>query len=43
MRKILIHDYGNINFEIVWSAVENNVPSLKIEIQKLLSQLPEGE
>jgi uncharacterized protein with HEPN domain len=43
MRNILIHDYGSINFEIVWSAVENNVPSLKIEIEKLLLQLPEGE
>ena len=43
MRNILIHDYGNINFEIVWSAVENNVPSLKVEIEKLLLGLPEGE
>jgi uncharacterized protein with HEPN domain len=43
MRNILIHDYGNINLEIVWSAVANNVPSLKGEIQKLLLQLPEGE
>jgi Uncharacterized conserved protein len=41
MRNILIHDYGSINFEIVWSAVENNVPSLKIEIEKLLLELPE--
>jgi len=40
MRNILIHDYGNINFEIVWSAVENDVPSLKVEIQKLLLELP---
>lgn len=43
MRNILIHDYGSINYEIVWSAVENNLPSLKLEIQKLLSELPERE
>jgi uncharacterized protein with HEPN domain len=43
MRNILIHDYGNINLEIIWSAVENNVPSLKTEIQKLLSELPEDK
>jgi uncharacterized protein with HEPN domain len=43
MRNILIHDYGNVNLEIVWSAVENNLPSLKTEIQALLLQLPEGK
>jgi len=43
MRNILIHDYGSINFEIVWSAVENNVPNLKVEIEKILLELPESE
>ena len=43
MRNILIHDYGSINLEIVWSAVENNVSTLKVEIERILLELPEGE
>jgi|ERR1051325_6460565 uncharacterized protein with HEPN domain len=43
MRNILIHDYGNINLEIVWSAVENDLPGLKAQIQKIVLGLPETE
>jgi uncharacterized protein with HEPN domain len=36
MRNILVHDYFRINGEIVWQTVENDLPPLKQEIQKIL-------
>ncbi len=40
MRSILVHEYGSIDLNIVWSAVEKEVPLLKTQIQKLLADLP---
>ena len=36
MRDKLIHDYFGIDFELLWSVVKNNLPSLKEKIEKLL-------
>ena len=40
MRSILVHEYGSIDLNIVWAAVEKDVLLLKKEIQKLLAGLP---
>ncbi len=40
MRNILVHDYGSVNLNIVWNAVEKHVPELKTEIETILAQLP---
>jgi uncharacterized protein with HEPN domain len=40
MRNILVHDYFRINQEIVWETVEQHVPGLKTELERILSQLP---
>jgi len=36
MRNILVHEYFAIDMEIVWSVVEQNLPNLKYEIEKIL-------
>lgn len=36
MRNILVHDYFEIDKSIVWAAVENELPNLKIHINKIL-------
>ena len=28
MRHRLVHDYGNINYDVVWDVVENDLPDL---------------
>jgi len=43
MRNILVHDYFRINQQIVWETVENHLPTLKVEIQKIVSELPPGD
>ena len=43
MRSVLVHDYGNINLNIVWSPVEKDVPLLKEQIRKLLAEMPEDK
>ncbi|MBD2069601.1 DUF86 domain-containing protein [Leptolyngbya sp. FACHB-671] len=39
MRDKLIHDYFNTDIEIVWKAVLEDVPQLKIMISKVLADL----
>jgi uncharacterized protein with HEPN domain len=42
MRNLLVHDYFRINSEIVWETVEKHVPTLKVEVEQILSGLPRG-
>lgn len=37
MRDMVIHGYFSINYRIVWDVVQNKVPTLKQQIQKLLN------
>jgi len=36
LRNRLAHDYANIALENIWAVVINNLPTLKIEVEKLL-------
>src|SRR5581483_3338221 len=38
MRNILIHDYFGIDTEIVWSVVEESLPSLKSRVSAILER-----
>ena len=38
MRNILVHDYFGIDEAIVWTAVENELPALKIHIEKIIDK-----
>ena len=42
MRNILVHDYFGIDREVVWSAVERDLPDLKRKIEAILKKLPES-
>jgi len=42
MRNILVHDYFRINEDVVWETVDKHVPSLKAEIERILSELPQS-
>lgn len=39
MRNILIHDYFGVNIQVVWETAQNDLPALKIKIQKLIQDL----
>jgi uncharacterized protein with HEPN domain len=39
MRHILVHDYFVIDTDIVWDAVERNLPDLKIKIEAMLRKV----
>ena len=41
MRHILVHGYFEIDTQVVWEAVERDLPSLKESIARLLWQLSE--
>ena len=35
-RNILVHGYASVSNEVVWSALTNDVPSLRAEVSRLL-------
>lgn len=39
MRDKMIHEYFGVNLDLVWGAVERDVPTLKSQIESLLRQL----
>ena len=38
MRDRLIHDYIGVNYSIVWDVFKNKIPSLSVQIQKVLNE-----
>jgi uncharacterized protein with HEPN domain len=42
MRHILTHHYFDIDVEVVWAVVENDLPELNKQIQEILKQLETG-
>ena len=41
MRDKLIHDYFGVDIEKVWLTATEDLPKLKVEIQKILSEMLE--
>ena len=39
MRNVLVHDYFGVDTNIVWKVVENELPSLRDEIERILTEL----
>ncbi|WP_084171836.1 HepT-like ribonuclease domain-containing protein [Alicyclobacillus contaminans] len=37
-RNVLIHDYGNVNLEIVWRTVRDELPALKRELEQYITR-----
>ena len=37
MRDILIHEYFGVNTNVIWKSVQDDIPVLKINIDKILS------
>jgi len=36
LRNRIVHDYGSIQLDIIYDTVKNNLPDLKIEIEKII-------
>jgi uncharacterized protein with HEPN domain len=41
MRNILVHNYFEIDLDVIWYAVINNLPSLKAQIIAILKETKE--
>ena len=39
MRHVLVHDYYQINLEILWDIVQNDIPPLREQIKGYLNQM----
>jgi uncharacterized protein with HEPN domain len=42
MRNRVVHDYGNVDFEIVWETVQRHLPSLFQELQQFFAERGEA-
>ena len=42
MRNRVVHDYGNVDFEIVWETVQTHLPLLFKELQRFFAQRGEA-
>ena len=38
MRNILVHQYFDIDLDVVWDAATNDLPSLKLQIKNILTE-----
>ncbi|MCR5760472.1 MAG: DUF86 domain-containing protein [Sphaerochaetaceae bacterium] len=39
MRNRLVHDYGNVDYSIVFTTAKNDLPALRLVLQTLLDKL----
>lgn len=42
-RNLVVHEYFRVDFNIVWDVVDNDLPTLKPLIEKVLADLMLGE
>jgi len=42
MRNRVVHDYGNVDFQIVWETVQTHLPSLFKELQEFFAERGEA-
>lgn len=40
MRHILVHDYYQVNMQIMWMVITDDIPSLKADIERYLQESP---
>jgi len=39
LRDVIIHDYGNIDYIILWNVIRFEIPALKEKIEQLINSL----
>src|SRR3990167_10127578 len=39
MRNIFIHEYFEVNLDVVWTTAKKHIPVLKLQIEKILKEL----
>jgi uncharacterized protein with HEPN domain len=39
VRNILVHEYFGINYDIIWQAILDKIPTLKIKVESVLQEL----
>lgn len=39
VRNILVHEYFGINYDIIWQAIIDKIPVLKIKVESVLQQM----
>ena len=42
MRDVLIHDYFGVDYKLVWKTIQRELPLLKMQVQKILTEIEES-
>ena len=43
MRHILVHDYFDVRWEVVWGVIDQHLAPLRMEVERMLADLPIDE
>lgn len=43
MRNILIHDYDDVDLDIVWDTTQKDIPKLAATLREYFNKLPPGD
>jgi uncharacterized protein with HEPN domain len=38
-RNFIVHEYFGLDLELIWGVIINNIPSFKLQIEKILSEI----
>jgi uncharacterized protein with HEPN domain len=41
IRNVLIHEYFGIDYEMIWNSIKENIPELKVKIERSLLHFPD--
>ena len=41
IRNVLVHEYFGIDYQIIWNSIKDNLPDLKLKIERALADFPE--
>jgi len=41
MRHILVHEYFGVDNSLIWQVIINDIPKLKIEVQRIVALIDE--
>jgi uncharacterized protein with HEPN domain len=41
IRNVLVHEYFGIDYEMIWNSIQENIPELKVKIERSLLHFPD--
>lgn len=43
MRNVIVHEYSNVDYDIIWKSIHNDLPSLEAALHDILTHHTQGD